>query len=57
MRNQVREFVGMTDQARRLIHSMSRREVQQKAILVFIAIILIIAISLTAYYASQGGKK
>lgn len=49
----VREFIGMTDQARRILHSMNRREVQQKLILVFIAIILIIAISVTAYYASQ----
>ena len=47
----------MTDTARRLIQSMNRREVQQKMILGFIAVILIIAIVITAYYASGAGGK
>ena len=35
---------------------MNRREIQQKMILGFIAIILIVAIVVTAYYATQGSK-
>jgi hypothetical protein len=49
----VREFIGMTDSARRLLQSMNRREIQQKMTLGFIAIILIIAIVITAYYATK----
>lgn len=43
----------MTDSARRLIQSMNRREIQQKMILGFIAVILIVAIVITAYYATK----
>eukprot|EP00602_Paraphysomonas_sp_CaronLab_P006058 CAMPEP_0185018686 /NCGR_PEP_ID=MMETSP1103-20130426/1352_1 /TAXON_ID=36769 /ORGANISM="Paraphysomonas bandaiensis, Strain Caron Lab Isolate" /LENGTH=210 /DNA_ID=CAMNT_0027548593 /DNA_START=92 /DNA_END=724 /DNA_ORIENTATION=- len=49
----VHEFAGMTDTARRLIHSMSKREVQQKFILVFIALILIGAIGFVIYYTTK----
>jgi hypothetical protein len=48
--SQVNEFTGMTDSARRLIHSMSRREVQQKMILSFIALVLLAGIVVTIYY-------
>lgn len=48
--SKVREFAGITDTARRLIHSMSRREVQQRFILGFIAIVLIVAIIIVIYF-------
>jgi hypothetical protein len=48
--------MGMTDSARRLLQSMNRREIQQRMTLAFIAVILLIAIVLTAYYATKGGK-
>mmetsp|Transcript_11605 Transcript_11605/g.11627 ORF Transcript_11605/g.11627 Transcript_11605/m.11627 type:complete len:213 (+) Transcript_11605:89-727(+) len=46
----VREFAGVTDTARRLLHSMSRREVQQKFIIGFVALILIAAIIIVIYF-------
>lgn len=49
----VREFSGMTDSARRLIHSMSKREIQQKFILVFIALVLAGAIGFVVYYTTK----
>ena len=54
--NQVREFSGITDTARRTLTSMARRDVKQKFILVFIAVILIIAIAVTVYYTTQKKK-
>lgn len=50
--SKVHEFTGMTDTARRLIQSMSKREVQQKFLLVFIACVLIIAISVVIYFTT-----
>lgn len=49
-RDKVREFTGMTDTARRLINSMSRREVQQKMIMAFIAVVLLAAIGIVIYF-------
>lgn len=51
--SKVREFSGMTDTARRLIHSMSKREIQQKFILVFIALVLAGAIGFVIYYTTK----
>jgi len=51
----VREFGGITDSARRLLSSMARRDVQQKFILFFIAIVLIIAIVVTVYFLKGPG--
>ena len=45
-----RDFIGLTDSARRLLSSMQRRDVRQKMILVFVAVVLIIAIAVTIYY-------
>ena len=56
-RYQVREFSGITDTARRTLTSMARRDVKQKFILVFIAVILIIAIAVTVYYTTQKKKE
>ena len=42
--------MGLTDSARRLLGSMQRRDIRQKMILVFVAIVLIIAISVTIYF-------
>ncbi len=47
------EFTGMTDVARRMLGSMQRRDVRQKFILAFIAIVLIIAIAVTIAYTSK----
>eukprot|EP01041_Mallomonas_annulata_P002496 gene2496-4852_t len=46
----VREFAGITDTARRLLHSMNRREIQQKFTLGFVALILIAAIIIVIYF-------
>lgn len=51
-RDKVREFTGMTDTARRLINSMSRREVQQKMIMGFIAFVLVAAIGIVIWFTS-----
>mmetsp|Transcript_24990 Transcript_24990/g.23969 ORF Transcript_24990/g.23969 Transcript_24990/m.23969 type:complete len:216 (-) Transcript_24990:114-761(-) len=53
----VNEFAGITDSARRLLSSMARRDVKQRFILVFIAIVLIIAISVTIYFATKKPSK
>lgn len=42
----------MTDTARRLINSMSRREVQQKMIMGFIAVVLVVAIGIVIWFTS-----
>lgn len=49
----VKEFSGLTDSARRMISSMQRRDIQQKFILCFIAIVLIVAIGVTVYFTQQ----
>jgi len=52
-----RDFIGLTDSARRLLGSMARRDIRQKMILVFVAIVLIIAITVTIYYTQIKKKK
>lgn len=47
------EFMGITDTARRLVSSMSQRDVRQKYMIVFLAIVLIIAIAITIYYSTK----
>ena len=49
----VKEFSGLTDTARRMISSMQRRDVQQRFILCFIAIVLAIAIGVTVYFTQK----
>lgn len=51
--DRVREFGGVTDTARRLLSSMSKREVQQKFVIGFIGVVLFIAIVLVIYFASK----
>lgn len=55
--SKTRDFIGITDSARRLITSMQRRDVQQRFILLFIAIVLIIAISITVYFMEESKPK
>ena len=43
----------MTDSARRLIHSMNKREVQQKFVMVGLAIIILAAIGFVIYYTTK----
>ncbi len=50
----VKDFSSITDSARRLVSSMSRRDVQQRFILFFIAAVLIIAIVITVYFMNSG---
>ena len=52
----VKDFSSITDSARRLVSSMSRRDVQQRFILFFIAVVLIIAIVITVYFMNSGKK-
>lgn len=40
----------MTTSARRLVHSMNRREVQQKFLLYGIGLMLVIAVIVSVYY-------
>jgi hypothetical protein len=47
------DFAGITDSARRLLASMSRRDVRQRFVLLFIAAILIVAISITIYISTK----
>lgn len=51
--SQVHEFSGMTDGARRILHSMSRRDVQQKMVLYGLAVIILGAIVFVIWYATS----
>lgn len=55
-RSKATEFSGITDSARRILSSMQRRDVQQRFIIGFIAIVLIIAIGITIYFTSNKSK-
>jgi len=55
-RGRVTEFSGVTDSARRLLSSMARRDVQQRFILCFIGIVLVIAIAVTIYFTTSGSS-
>jgi len=55
-RSRTREFAGLTDSARRVLNSMGNRDTRQKYIIAFVAVVLIIAISVTAYYSTSGKK-
>jgi hypothetical protein len=50
--SKVREFSGMTDSARRIIHSMNKREVQQKFVMGGLGLIILGAIVFVIYYAT-----
>ena len=50
---QAQEFSGITDGARRLLASMARRDVRQKYMIAFLAVILIVAISVTVYFTQK----
>jgi flagellar biosynthesis/type III secretory pathway M-ring protein FliF/YscJ len=52
-RTKVHDFVGMTDTARRMIAGMENRDTQQKMVLGFIAVFLIIAIALVIYFSTN----
>jgi len=52
-RARAQEFTGITDSARRLLGSMSRRDTRQKFMVCFIAVVLIIAIAVTVYYTQK----
>jgi hypothetical protein len=43
----------MTDSARRILHSMSRRDVQQRMVLYGLALIILGAICFVIYYATS----
>lgn len=49
--NKIKDFVGLTDSARRILASMSRRENHQKLTIVFICVALLIIIVLSWYYS------
>ncbi|CAN0068051.1 unnamed protein product, partial [Phaeothamnion confervicola] len=51
--DKVREVSVMTGSARRLVHSMSKREVQHKFILWGLAFILLGAVALVIYFAAS----
>ncbi|CAM9286039.1 unnamed protein product [Choristocarpus tenellus] len=51
--DKVREVSGMTASARRLVHSMNKREVQQKFVLYGIALLLVVGVCVAVYLAVQ----
>eukprot|EP01034_Spumella_vulgaris_P022736 gene22737-28894_t len=53
MEVEAQEFSGITDSARRLLGSMSRRDTRQKFMVFFIAIVLIIAIVIVCVYTTK----
>ena len=52
-RNKVLEVSGMTNQARRLVQSMSKRELQQRCMMYGLALVLIGAIVVVIYYMGK----
>jgi len=52
-RSKVLEVSGMTNQARRLVHSMSKRETQQKIMMYGLALVLVGAIVVVVYYMQK----
>eukprot|EP01038_Epipyxis_sp_PR26KG_P005345 gene5345-7416_t len=52
-RERANEFSGITDSARRVLASMSRRDVRQRYMIFFIAAVLIVAISITIYFSTK----
>ena len=52
-RDKVRDVSGMTNQARRLVQSMSKRETQQKIMMYGFAFVLVGAIVLVVYYMQK----
>ena len=46
----MKEFSSVTDSARRILHSMSKREVQQRFIIGFLALVFIAAIIIIIYF-------
>eukprot|EP00904_Undaria_pinnatifida_P004519 jgi/Undpi1/14068/HiC_scaffold_9.g03719.m1 len=49
--DKVRDVSGMTTSARRLVHSMSRRETQQKFMMYSIGLLLVIGVMVAVYYS------
>lgn len=47
----------MTDTARRLVQSMAARDVRQKFLLCFIALVILAAIIVTVYFTTTKKKK
>lgn len=52
-RSKAAEFMGITDSARRILASMSRRDNQQRLILCFLMAMLVIGISIAIYYSTK----
>ena len=52
-RSKAREFSGLTDTARRVLNSMQNRDVRQKYMIAFLALVMIIAIIIIAVYSSN----
>lgn len=52
-RGKTAEFTGITDSARRVLSSMSKRDVRQRYMVFFIAIVLIVAIILISVYTTK----
>lgn len=47
---QVRDVSGMTASARRLVHSMNRRETQQRVMMYSIGLLLVVGVMVAVYY-------
>lgn len=50
---QVRDVSGMTTSARRLVHSMNRREVQQRFMMYSIGLVLVVGVIVAVYYSMK----
>lgn len=51
--SKLHEFDGMTDVARRMLGSMQRRDTRQRWIMAFVAVMLVIAITVTVVYTQK----
>eukprot|EP00903_Cladosiphon_okamuranus_P018153 g16703.t3 len=49
--DKVRDVSGMTASARRLVHNMNRREVQQRCMMYGIGLMLVVAVIVAVYYS------
>jgi hypothetical protein len=52
-RGKASDFVGLTDSARKMLSSMENRDTQQKMVLGFIGVFLLISLILVIYFATQ----
>jgi len=48
--SKVKEVGALTNTARRIVHSMGKREIQQRVIMYGVALVILVAIGVVVYY-------